>query len=131
MHLRAATAEEVWLDVPQVTWVRLPLADGGSIGIRPGHAPLLAETVAGTLRYGTESSENGIGIDRGILQVHEHGVDIFASELGDAAASFDDSVSADGARFERLARALLQLLRADAEAYPEASSEASSEGREA
>jgi F0F1-type ATP synthase epsilon subunit len=125
MHLRAATAEEVWLDEPRVTWVRLPLADGGSIGIRPGHAPLLAETVAGTLRYGTESAEHSVAVDRGILQIHEHGVDIFAAQPNDATATAapPDSISADVARFDRLARTLLQLLRADAEAY--------SEGREA
>jgi F0F1-type ATP synthase epsilon subunit len=122
MRLRVRTAEAVWLDEPQVIWVRLQLADGGSIGIRPGHAPLLAETAAGDLHYGIDSSEHSVEIDRGILQIDEDGVEVYASALEDATASASDSAGdslAEGARFERLARALLQLLRADAEAYSE------------
>ena len=39
------------LDVEGVAWVQVRLADGGGIGIYPGHAPLLAETVTAPLRY--------------------------------------------------------------------------------
>ena len=34
-----------------VSWIQARLADGATIGIWPGHAPLLAETVAGLVRY--------------------------------------------------------------------------------
>jgi hypothetical protein len=46
LRLIVTTPAETILDVPDVRWVQARLADGGGIGIWPGHAPLLAETVA-------------------------------------------------------------------------------------
>ena len=51
MRLTVLTPAETLLEVEGVKWVRVQLADGGRISIWPGHAPLLAETVAAALRY--------------------------------------------------------------------------------
>ena len=51
MRLTVLTPAETLLEVEGVKWVRVQLADGGGISIWPGHAPLLAETVAAELRY--------------------------------------------------------------------------------
>jgi F0F1-type ATP synthase epsilon subunit len=118
MRVRASTAEAVWLDEPEVTWVRVVLADGRSIGIRQGHAPLLAETAPGTLQYGTEAGAHSVDIDRGILQVHREGVDIYAAAGGRSSRS-QDSAPDDDSHSERLARAMLKLLRAGTDAYSE------------
>lgn len=117
MRLRVSTPEETWLDASDVSQVQAWLADGGSIGIRPGHAPLLAETVPGPLHYADADGEHRVDLDRGILRVHEGGVDLFASADGPAEGLLD--VDEKEERFERLARALLQMLRADPGAYSE------------
>jgi len=51
LRLTVLTPAETLLEVEGVKWVRVQLADGGGISIWPGHAPLLAETVAAALHY--------------------------------------------------------------------------------
>jgi F0F1-type ATP synthase epsilon subunit len=118
MRLRAATAEAVWFDEPEVTWLRVVLADGRSIGIRPGHAPLLAETAPGTLQYGTEAGARSMDVDSGIVHVHRQGVDIYATAGGRSSKPRDSSPDGDS-HFEQMAWGMLQLLRADTDAYSE------------
>ena len=67
------------LDVEGVAWVQVRLADGGGIGIYPGHAPLLAETVTAPLRYANGSGEHTLDLEAGILQVDGEGVTVFTS----------------------------------------------------
>lgn len=61
--------------------MRARLADGGPIGIYPGHAPLLAETITAPLRYADGSGEHMLHLEAGILQVDDEGVTIFTSGL--------------------------------------------------
>jgi len=79
LRLTVLTPVETVLDVEEVAWVQARLADGGGIGIYPGHAPLLAETVTAPLRYADESGEHALGLEAGILQVDREGVTIFTS----------------------------------------------------
>jgi len=74
------TPAKALLEVEEVTWVQARLADGGGIGIYPGHAPLLAETVTAPLRYADGSGEHALDLEAGILQVDRDGVTIFTSE---------------------------------------------------
>jgi len=128
LHLRVSTPEGPLLEADGVTWMRIQLADGGSIGIRPGHAPLLAETVAAPLRYGDGLGEHSLDLEGGILHIHPQGVDVYASTPATRRASrqaprqdrnaAEDSALESGEmegqlRFDRLARSLLQALQAD------------------
>jgi len=79
LRLTVLTPVETVLDVEEVAWVQARLADGGGIGIYPGHAPLLAETVTAPLRYADGSGEHALGLEAGILQVDREGVTIFTS----------------------------------------------------
>jgi F0F1-type ATP synthase epsilon subunit len=78
-RLTVLTPARTLLDVEQISWVEARLADGGPIGIHPGHAPLLAETVAAPLRYADTSGEHEIDLDAGLLQVNGDGVTVFAN----------------------------------------------------
>ena len=77
--LTVLTPAKTLLEVERVAWVQARLADGGGIGIYPGHAPLLAETVTAPLRYADGSGEHALGLEAGILQVDHDGVTIFTS----------------------------------------------------
>ncbi len=120
LRLMVLTPAETLLDVAQVAWVQVQLSDGGGIGIYPGHAPLLAETVTAPLRYADELGEHALGLEAGILQVERDGVTIFTSgltqtsEVSETArlSSPKSSEVSEGARFDRLARALLTTLQA-------------------
>ncbi len=81
------------LNVEGVAWVQVRLADGGGIGIYPGHAPLLAETVTAPLRYANGSGEHTLDLEAGILQVDGDGkgVTIFTSGLAQTSAVSENS----------------------------------------
>lgn len=113
LRLWVATPEEALLDLPQIGWARVWLADGGSIGIRPGHAPLLAETAPGPLQYGDEEGDQAFELERGIMLVDFQGISIFTSGPQDQARRAAEEVAAD-VRFRRLARELLSALKAGA-----------------
>lgn len=105
-RLMVLTPEQTLLDVQRVAWVQAQLADGGPIGVYPGHAPLLAETVAAPLRYQDPSGEHAIDLNAGILQVSGEGVTVFASIEASEAMEAPGGAT-DDERFDRLAQELL------------------------
>ncbi|MGC9332581.1 MAG: hypothetical protein ACP5JJ_00415, partial [Anaerolineae bacterium] len=102
------------LDIHDAHWVQVQIADGGSIGIRPGHAPLVAQTVTAPVRYADDIGEHSIEVERGILQIHRQGVSVFTT--GSPAGPYE-KMAPEGAeqRFDRLAQALLTALQASAD----------------
>jgi F0F1-type ATP synthase epsilon subunit len=78
-RLMVLTPAQTLLDVEEAAWVQTRLADGGGIGIYPGHAPLIAETVTAPLRYADPSGEHVLDLEAGILQVDHTGVTILTS----------------------------------------------------
>lgn len=111
-HLTVLTPERALLETREVTQVQTQLADGGPIGIYPGHAPLLAETVAAPLRYADASGEHTIDLDAGILQVESEDVMVFAGSAKPCAGSEPSQGSEDDKHFDRLAQELLAKLNA-------------------
>jgi F0F1-type ATP synthase epsilon subunit len=111
-HLTVLTPEQALLEVKGVTRVQAQLADGGPIGIYPGHAPLLAETAAAPLRYADPSGEHAIDLDEGILQVNDASVTVFAGKAKPGEASEPSPDSENGQHFDRLAQELLTRLNA-------------------
>ena len=77
MKLIVLTPEETLLEAGDVARVRLPLADGGSLGVHPGHHPLLAETRAGQVEYGEEAYTESVSLRAGILRVEDDRVTIY------------------------------------------------------
>lgn len=108
LALKVLTPAEILLDVPEVAWVQAQLADGGCIGIWPGHAPLLAQTVKGLLRYAetAETDAGALDLEAGILQIDRQGVMIFTSGLATTESMPDQPAYEQEARFERLTEAL-------------------------
>jgi F-type H+-transporting ATPase subunit epsilon len=112
LRLTVLTPAETLLNVEEVAWVQASLADGGGIGIYPGHAPLLAEIVTAPLRYADRSGEHTLDLEAGILQVERDGVTIFTSGPAQTSEVSETSKVLGDERFDRLARALLTALQA-------------------
>jgi F0F1-type ATP synthase epsilon subunit len=106
------TPERPLLEAEGVTWVQAHLADGGPIGIYPGHAPLLAETAAALLRYADLAGEHALDLAAGILQVGGGDVIVLAGELVQTPEVSETSEVLQDVRFDRLARDLLARLEA-------------------
>lgn len=115
LHLEVLTPAAKLLDVAEAEWVHLRLADGTGLSIYPGHASLLAETVAAPLRYADQSGEQTFNIEAGILQVEDNNVMLFTRGELDAAEIGKPATVSSERRFERLARELHARLEAEPE----------------
>jgi F0F1-type ATP synthase epsilon subunit len=99
------TPTETLLDVQGVTKISVHLTDSGSIGLLPGHAPLLADTVTAPLIYSIGESENSFDAQAGILFVEAGTATIYTSGSGEY------EIADPGAeKFDRLANALLNRI---------------------
>ncbi len=114
LQLTVLTPVETLLEATGVTQVQVRLADGAGLSIYPGHAPLLAETVAGPLRYSDVSGEHTLALESGILHITLDGVTIFTP--GALLSGAGEPVDAGQvARFDRLAGVLFAALQAGSE----------------
>lgn len=112
MRLTVLTPARTLLDVESVAWVQAQLADGGPIGIYPGHAPLLAETAAAPLCYADRSGERALDLDAGILRIRGEGVTVLTIGVAILGASELLGTAENDRHFDRLARQLLTTLSA-------------------
>ena len=116
LSLKVLTPGGTLLDVPEVAWVQVQLADGGGIGIWPGHGPLLAETRTAPLRYADQTGEHVQELEAGILEISRDGVTILTSGLAhDERSEPASEWGEETARFDRLIRDLFASL----EVHPE------------
>jgi F0F1-type ATP synthase epsilon subunit len=105
LHLRVMSPSKTYLDVRNVVYVSIRLADFGSIGIKPGHAPLIAETVTAPLVYRVGTEESSIDAQAGILMIEEGAVTVLTSGSGEY------EISDPGAQmFDRLGSELINRL---------------------
>lgn len=108
MHLRVWTPGEVLLEAECVYWVKLDIVDG-SIGIRPGHAPLLAETVTGAIRFGDEDGEHSMILEAGLLHIDQNGVTISTAGLANTEPT-DERINEAEASYSLMAQTLFTKL---------------------
>lgn len=74
LSLNVLTPEGSILDEEALYSVNVPLADGCPIGIKPGHAPLIAETIQGLVRFRSSDGENQIELHAGVLDIRDNQV---------------------------------------------------------
>jgi F0F1-type ATP synthase epsilon subunit len=134
LRLTVLTPARTLAQAEDVAWVQARLADGCGIGIYPGHAPLLAETVTAPLRYADPTGEHALDLEAGILQIERGSVTIFTRRTNgrrfnvrnvrsglarreDTGREHSPQTSQAGEerRFDRLAQALLDTLQEDAD----------------
>ena len=72
LTLRILAPEGAILEKENLSAVNVPLVDGGSIGIRPNHAPLIAETSRGVIHYRSEISQDSIKLQPGVLNIMDN-----------------------------------------------------------
>jgi len=116
LRLQILTPAGPLLDLPQVAWVQVQLADGGGIGIWPGHGPLLAETRTAPLRYADQAGEHVQELEAGILEISRDGVMVFTSGLAHAEEPESASERGEETTYsDRLAQDFLASLEVRAE----------------
>ncbi len=117
LQLNVLTPTETIHEAHNIKYVQVSLAGGYPIGIYPGHAPLLAETVAGSLHYADDSGEHTLNLAAGVLQVDGNVVRILTGRqtldtAGNEATQdlTDLQAPTERPRFDRLAHEMLATL---------------------
>ena len=115
LGLQILTPAATLVDVPDVAWLRVPLGDGGEIGIRPGHGALLAETACGEVRYADAMGVHTVALEAGLLSVSHGRVTILTGGAAQGTELGPPGGDDGAARYDRLAQALFAALKGSAE----------------
>jgi F0F1-type ATP synthase epsilon subunit len=108
MTLRILTPEGVIFEVDALEAIRVPIAVGGTIGLRPGHAPLIAETSTGAVKYRSDPEAGEISLHPGILDIRDNQVTILTA--GEVLQTPDAIVKPVETDFDRLMQTLVREL---------------------
>ena len=111
LTLRILAPEGAILEKENLSAVNVPLVDGGSIGIRPSHAPLIAETSRGVIQYRSDISQDSIELHPGVLNIKDNLVIILTS--GEMLQTDNVILEPAGNEFDRLIQTLISDLHPD------------------
>lgn len=111
LTLRILTPEGVILEVEDLSSITAPLVDHGTIGILPGHAPLIAETTNGNVVYKSGLDVKTISLYPGVLDVNRNFVIIFTA--GETKHTSTPAKSKNKGDYTRLMQTLNKDLRSD------------------
>ena len=67
------------LELDQVERLQVRLEDGSWLGIRPGHAPMIAATGDGELKYRKDDRDGSVPVKAGILTLSDNLVSILTT----------------------------------------------------
>lgn len=113
LKLRVFTPEGTILEADSLRSVNVPLADDCPIGIRPGHAPLIAETKKGAVHYRGHHQDERINLHAGILEIRDNEIIILTP--GEVSTISPEITQPTELEYERLMKTLIEKLNLDQE----------------
>ena len=100
----------------EVKSVRIPLADGGSMGILPGHAKLIAATDAGDVSYvDMQGNPLRVKLGAGILQVESDIIQVLTNVFYDEKHEKDEKGEEDDDLLDRITREIVEKLKVESD----------------
>lgn len=111
LTLRILSPEGMIFERSDLQSVSVPLIDGGTIGIRPAHAPLIAETVQGEVGFQTHGSRESVQLYAGVLDIYDNIVTILTA--GEVSEDIVETGSTPQLEYDRLMKTLINHI------YPE------------
>jgi F0F1-type ATP synthase epsilon subunit len=108
LSFKVITPEGSLLEIDSLLSVNVPLADDCPIGIRPGHAPLIAETKQGRVSYRSSDDEKDIELHAGVLEIWDNSVVILTS--GNLSAAPLTVAEPTETEYHRLIQTLIEKL---------------------
>ena len=109
LTLKILTPEGLIFKEEGLDAVNIPLADGCPIGIRPGHAPIIAETLKGAIHYRSVHQENEVLLHAGVLDLRDNVVILLtAGEVEKTPESLAEPVPTE---YDRLMQTLIQQIQ--------------------
>jgi F0F1-type ATP synthase epsilon subunit len=111
LGLKILTPEEVVLERENLLAISVPLSDGSPIGVRPGHAPLLAETSQGSVAFRSEEDEQSIILLPGVVYIRDDTVTILTA--GEAIETKAENLDQVNIEYERMMETLVKKIYPD------------------
>lgn len=109
LTLKVLSPEGIIFEEEKLNAVNIPLADGCPIGIRPGHAPLIAETEQGKIRFRSAGSDNEINLHAGVLDIRDNLIILLtAGEVEKTPESIAEPIPTE---YDRLMQTLIQQIQ--------------------
>lgn len=109
LSLKVLTPEGLIFEEEDLSAINVPLADGCPIGIRPGHAPLIAETVKGSIRIRSAKKEDKIHLHAGVLDIRDNKVILLTT--GEVEKTPDSIAEPVPTEYDRLMQTLIHQIR--------------------
>ncbi len=109
LTLKVLSPEGIIFEEKDLHAVNVPLADGCPIGIRPGHAPLIAETEQGTIRYRSADSKEEILLHAGILDIRDNIVTLLT--VGKVEETPNSNSEPTTTEYDRLMQTLIEQIQ--------------------
>ena len=111
LTLRVQTPEGVIVEKTDVESIIIPLANACPIGIRPGHAPLIAETDLGMIKYRQNEKFEKINLHSGVMEIRNNVITILtAGEVDKFPEEFTQLALSD---YDRLMQTLVEQIISD------------------
>ena len=111
LTLRILSPEGKIIEIVNLSAVNISMVNNRSIGIRPGHAPLIAETKRGAVTYRKSGEEEKIHIHAGVLEIRNDVVTILTT--GKVSQTQSDVRIAKDIEFDRLMQTLIKQIMPD------------------
>jgi F0F1-type ATP synthase epsilon subunit len=111
LTLKILSPEGLLFEEEGLDAVNIPLADGYPIGIRPGHAPLIAETLKGKIHYRSVHQEDEVLLHAGVLDIRDNVVILLtAGKVEKTSESLAEPVPTE---YDRLMQSLIQQIQTE------------------
>ena len=105
IFLRVMSPEGIIHEYENLTAVNIPLVNGYTLGVRPGHAPIIGETRQGKIVYRSNTSESQLELHGGVFELRNDEITIFAA--GEVIELDSDLSSPTEISYDRLMQNLL------------------------
>ena len=109
--LRILSPEGKFVEITDLIAVNISLANDRPIGIRPGHAPLIAETNRGVVTYRKLGEEKQIHIHAGIMEIRNNIVTILTA--GEVFQEKSHAMKDKDSEYSRLMETLIKEIMPD------------------
>jgi len=111
LTLRILSPEGKIIEIENLSAVNILMVNDRSIGIRPGHAPLIAETNRGAVTYRKSGEEENIHIHAGVMEIRDNLVTILTA--GEVSETQYGVRNEEDKEYNRLMQTLIQQINPD------------------
>jgi len=108
LEIKVLTPDGILFEASELQAVNIRLSNGLLLGIRPGHAPLIAETMQGPVSIRNNSDADEITLYAGVLEIRNNTIIILTA--GKVEKTPQEITATSELEFDRLMKTLLNQI---------------------